>query len=59
MIFLFQIFTIPKIQNDIESIGSTYAASVLDKMPQRPKKPLDMILAHFGPEAIDLVNRHY
>ncbi|KAL3097765.1 hypothetical protein niasHS_000500 [Heterodera schachtii] len=44
-------------KQDIESIGSTYAASVLDKMPQRPKRPLEALLAQSFPEAIDLVNR--
>uniref|UniRef100_A0A914I813 Mitogen-activated protein kinase n=1 Tax=Globodera rostochiensis TaxID=31243 RepID=A0A914I813_GLORO len=44
-------------KHDIESIGSMYAASVLDKMPQRPKRPLEAILAQSFSEAIDLVNR--
>ncbi|KAH7731202.1 Protein C05D10.2 c [Aphelenchoides avenae] len=42
---------------DIESIGSHYAASVLDKMPQRPKKPLDQILPNTNIHAVDLVSR--
>uniref|UniRef100_A0A1I8B4M7 mitogen-activated protein kinase n=1 Tax=Meloidogyne hapla TaxID=6305 RepID=A0A1I8B4M7_MELHA len=44
-------------KNDIESIGSAYASSVLEKMPQWPKKPLDIILAQTSPEALDLVSR--
>ncbi|KAI3415914.1 Mitogen-activated protein kinase 15 [Globodera pallida] len=44
-------------KHDIESIGSMYAASVLDKMPQRPKRPLEAVLAQSFSEAIDLVNR--
>jgi hypothetical protein len=46
------------IQNDIESIGSAYASSVLEKMPQRPKKPLEMILGPTSPDAIDLVTKY-
>uniref|UniRef100_A0AC34GW18 Mitogen-activated protein kinase n=1 Tax=Panagrolaimus sp. ES5 TaxID=591445 RepID=A0AC34GW18_9BILA len=42
---------------DIEVIGSHYAESVLEKMPQRPKKPLDNVLMNSSPQALDLVNR--
>ncbi|KAE9556211.1 hypothetical protein FO519_000550 [Halicephalobus sp. NKZ332] len=42
---------------DIEAIGSHYAESVLEKMPQRPKKTLDAMLANCNPQALDLVNR--
>uniref|UniRef100_F1L9E7 Serine/threonine-protein kinase n=1 Tax=Ascaris suum TaxID=6253 RepID=F1L9E7_ASCSU len=42
---------------DIESIGSHYAASVLEKMPQRPRKPLETFIVNPNPYAIDLVNR--
>ncbi|CAD5220899.1 unnamed protein product [Bursaphelenchus xylophilus] len=42
---------------DIDSIGSHYAQSVLEKMPQRPKKPLEILLHCPNPHAIDLVNR--
>ncbi|VDM26670.1 unnamed protein product, partial [Toxocara canis] len=42
---------------DIESIGSHYAASVLEKMPQRPRRPLETFIANSNPHAIDLVNR--
>ncbi|KAI6176563.1 Mitogen-activated protein kinase [Aphelenchoides bicaudatus] len=34
---------------DIDSIGSHYAVSVLEKMPQRPKKPIELILLIFAP----------
>uniref|UniRef100_A0A914LL67 Mitogen-activated protein kinase n=1 Tax=Meloidogyne incognita TaxID=6306 RepID=A0A914LL67_MELIC len=44
-------------KNDIESIGSAYASSVLEKMPQWPKKPLDIVLSQTTPEALDLVSR--
>ncbi|CAK5101712.1 unnamed protein product [Meloidogyne enterolobii] len=33
-------------KNDIESIGSAYASSVLEKMPQWPKKPLLIFAPH-------------
>ena len=46
------------LKNDIESIGSAYASSVLEKMPQWPRKPLDIILAQTSPEALDLVSRY-
>ncbi|KAI6214683.1 Mitogen-activated protein kinase [Aphelenchoides besseyi] len=42
---------------DIDSIGSHYAASVLEKMPQRPKKPLETVLPCTNNHAIDLINR--
>uniref|UniRef100_A0A158PCW9 Protein kinase domain-containing protein n=1 Tax=Angiostrongylus cantonensis TaxID=6313 RepID=A0A158PCW9_ANGCA len=42
---------------DIESIGSHYAASVLDKMPQRPRKTLEMIIGSSHPPALDLIQR--
>uniref|UniRef100_A0A0M3IYR1 Mitogen-activated protein kinase n=1 Tax=Anisakis simplex TaxID=6269 RepID=A0A0M3IYR1_ANISI len=42
---------------DIESIGSLYAASVLEKMPQRPHKPLETFIVNPNPYALDLVNR--
>ncbi|CAD5215008.1 unnamed protein product [Bursaphelenchus okinawaensis] len=44
-------------KSDIDSIGSHYAQSVLEKMPQRPKKPLDVLLHCTNPHAVDLVNR--
>jgi mitogen-activated protein kinase 15 len=53
----FDFTSFPIFQNDIESIGSAYASSVLEKMPQRPKKPLDMLLGQASPEAIDLVTK--
>uniref|UniRef100_A0A0K0ELI6 Mitogen-activated protein kinase n=1 Tax=Strongyloides stercoralis TaxID=6248 RepID=A0A0K0ELI6_STRER len=50
--------TIPKpSKSDIDSIGSHYAASVLDKMPQKPRKPLDSLFINCDPNAIDLVYR--
>ncbi|KAI6241733.1 Mitogen-activated protein kinase [Aphelenchoides fujianensis] len=42
---------------DVDSIGSHYASSVLEKMPQRPKKPLESVLPCTNSHAIDLVNR--
>uniref|UniRef100_A0A7E4W3B4 Mitogen-activated protein kinase n=1 Tax=Panagrellus redivivus TaxID=6233 RepID=A0A7E4W3B4_PANRE len=42
---------------DIEAIGSHYAESVLEKMPQKPVKTLDSTLANSNPHALDLVNR--
>ncbi|VDM62036.1 unnamed protein product [Angiostrongylus costaricensis] len=42
---------------DIESIGSHYAASVLDKMPQRPRRTLEMIIGSSHPQALDLIQR--
>ncbi|MFH4976820.1 hypothetical protein AB6A40_003529 [Gnathostoma spinigerum] len=42
---------------DVESIGSVYASSVLEKMPQRPRKPIETLIAGSDPNAIDLVNR--
>ncbi|CCD63173.1 Mitogen-activated protein kinase 15 [Caenorhabditis elegans] len=42
---------------DIASIGSHYAASVLEKMPQRPRKPLDLIITQSQTAAIDMVQR--
>ncbi|KAI1729969.1 protein kinase domain-containing protein [Ditylenchus destructor] len=44
-------------KNDIESIGSHYANSVLEKMPQKPRKPLEMLLANSPVQAVDMVNR--
>uniref|UniRef100_A0A915DXI4 Protein kinase domain-containing protein n=1 Tax=Ditylenchus dipsaci TaxID=166011 RepID=A0A915DXI4_9BILA len=44
-------------KSDVDSIGSHYATSVLEKMPQRPKKPLDTLLANSSAQAMDLVNR--
>ncbi|CEF64814.1 Mitogen-activated protein kinase 15 [Strongyloides ratti] len=50
--------TIPKpSKSDIDSIGSHYAASVLEKMPQKPRKPLDSLFVNCDPNAIDLVYR--
>ncbi|KAK6102409.1 Extracellular signal-regulated kinase 2 domain protein [Brugia pahangi] len=42
---------------DIESIGSQYASSVLEKMPRRPQKPLELYLTNSDHQAIDLVQR--
>lgn len=42
---------------DIESIGSHYAMSVLDKMPQRPRKTLESIISTNNPHALDLIHR--
>lgn len=44
-------------RQDIASIGSHYAASVLEKMPQRPRKPLDLIITQSHTAAIDMVQR--
>ncbi|CAG9540396.1 unnamed protein product [Cercopithifilaria johnstoni] len=44
-------------KSDIESIGSQYASSVLEKMPRRPQKPLELYLMNSDPQAIDLVER--
>uniref|UniRef100_A0A0N4Z9F1 Mitogen-activated protein kinase n=1 Tax=Parastrongyloides trichosuri TaxID=131310 RepID=A0A0N4Z9F1_PARTI len=50
--------TIPKpSKSDVDSIGSHYAASVLDKMPQKPRKPLDSLFNNCDANAIDLVYR--
>ncbi|KAL4003819.1 Extracellular signal-regulated kinase 2 domain protein [Acanthocheilonema viteae] len=50
--------TIPRpSKSDIESIGSQYASSVLEKMPRRPQKPLELYLTNSDPHAIDLVQR--
>uniref|UniRef100_A0A0N4UF66 Protein kinase domain-containing protein n=1 Tax=Dracunculus medinensis TaxID=318479 RepID=A0A0N4UF66_DRAME len=42
---------------DIESIGSHYATSVLEKMPQRPRKPIELFINNADSSAIDLVRR--
>ncbi|KAK6028485.1 kinase domain protein [Ostertagia ostertagi] len=42
---------------DIESIGSHYALSVLEKMPQRPRKTLDTMINTNNPHALDLIHR--
>ncbi|KHJ75407.1 mitogen-activated protein kinase domain protein [Oesophagostomum dentatum] len=42
---------------DIESIGSHYALSVLDKMPQRPRKTLESMITTSNPHALDLIHR--
>lgn len=43
---------------DVESIGSHYAHSVLEKMPTtRPRKPLDALLTGAGAPALDLVRQ--
>ncbi|CAJ0596856.1 unnamed protein product [Cylicocyclus nassatus] len=42
---------------DIESIGSHYAVSVLDKMPQRPRKTLETMITCNNPHALDLIHR--
>ncbi|CAI5445852.1 unnamed protein product [Caenorhabditis angaria] len=44
-------------RNDITSIGSYYAASVLEKMPQRPRKPLDLIIPQASGSAVDMIQR--
>ncbi|KAK0419815.1 hypothetical protein QR680_014337 [Steinernema hermaphroditum] len=44
-------------RTDIDSIGSHYAASVLDKMPKSPKRSLEIVLGGADPAAVDLVNR--
>ncbi|VDK70013.1 unnamed protein product [Litomosoides sigmodontis] len=50
--------TIPRPSKpDIERIGSKYASSVLEKMPRRPQKPLELCLTNSDPQAIDLVQR--
>uniref|UniRef100_A0A915Q630 Mitogen-activated protein kinase n=1 Tax=Setaria digitata TaxID=48799 RepID=A0A915Q630_9BILA len=50
--------TIPRpSKTDIESIGSQYASSVLEKMPRRPQKPLEAFLTNSDPQAIDLIQR--
>ncbi|PIO55808.1 hypothetical protein TELCIR_22802, partial [Teladorsagia circumcincta] len=41
---------------DIESIGSHYALSVLEKMPQRPRKTLDSMINTNNPHALDLIH---
>ncbi|KAJ1364082.1 Mitogen-activated protein kinase 15 [Parelaphostrongylus tenuis] len=38
-------------------VGSHYASSVLDKMPQRPRKTLEMIIGTSHPHALDLIQR--
>uniref|UniRef100_A0AC35TLU8 Mitogen-activated protein kinase n=1 Tax=Rhabditophanes sp. KR3021 TaxID=114890 RepID=A0AC35TLU8_9BILA len=51
-------YTIPKpSKSDVDSIGSHYAASVLDKMPVKPRKTLDSMFFGCDPNAIDLVHR--
>ncbi|VDN34388.1 unnamed protein product, partial [Cylicostephanus goldi] len=42
---------------DIESIGSHYAVSVLDKMPQRPRKTLESMINTSNTHALDLIHR--
>ncbi|KJH50271.1 mitogen-activated protein kinase domain protein [Dictyocaulus viviparus] len=42
---------------DIESIGSHYASSVLEKIPQRPRKTLETIIGTNVPQAVDLIQR--
>ncbi|CAJ0943311.1 unnamed protein product, partial [Mesorhabditis belari] len=44
-------------KGDIDSIGSHYAASVLEKMPARPRKPIDAFIPSNNPHAIDLIHR--
>ncbi|CAJ0579211.1 unnamed protein product, partial [Mesorhabditis spiculigera] len=44
-------------KGDIDSIGSHYAASVLEKMPTRPRKPIDIFIPSSNPNAIDLIHR--
>ncbi|WKY02942.1 hypothetical protein Q1695_016329 [Nippostrongylus brasiliensis] len=44
-------------RSDIESIGSHYAMSVLEKMPQRPRKTLDSMINTSNPHALDLIHR--
>uniref|UniRef100_A0AC34Q9C9 Mitogen-activated protein kinase n=1 Tax=Panagrolaimus sp. JU765 TaxID=591449 RepID=A0AC34Q9C9_9BILA len=44
-------------KSDIEAIGSHYAESVLEKMPQKPKKTLEQLLGGGNLQALDLVNR--
>lgn len=44
-------------RQDIASIGSHYAAGVLEKMPQRPRKPLDLLITQSQTAAIDMVQR--
>ncbi|PAV72029.1 hypothetical protein WR25_22461 [Diploscapter pachys] len=44
-------------KQDIQSIGSYYAASVLEKMPQRPRKPLEVVIPPGNPHALDMINR--
>ncbi|CAB3402944.1 unnamed protein product [Caenorhabditis bovis] len=41
---------------DIASIGSYYAASVLEKMPQNPRKPIESIISSSSP-AVDMIQR--
>ncbi|VDN04672.1 unnamed protein product [Thelazia callipaeda] len=50
--------TIPKPSiKDIGSIRSYYASSVLEKMPQRPRKSLEAFFENHDPQAIDLIQR--
>ncbi|TKR65042.1 hypothetical protein L596_025506 [Steinernema carpocapsae] len=44
-------------KSDIDSIGSHYAASVLEKMPKSPKRTLELMLSGAEPSAIELVTR--
>ncbi|VDL72703.1 unnamed protein product [Nippostrongylus brasiliensis] len=44
-------------RSDIESIGSHYAMSVLEKMPQRPRKTLESMINTSNPHALDLIHR--
>ncbi|GMR42535.1 hypothetical protein PMAYCL1PPCAC_12730, partial [Pristionchus mayeri] len=41
---------------DIDSIGSHYAASVLDKMPSRARKPLDQLVSTHDNNAMHLMH---
>ncbi|EYC33584.1 hypothetical protein Y032_0002g880 [Ancylostoma ceylanicum] len=38
-------------------LGSHYAVSVLDKMPQRPRKTLESMITTNNPHALDLIHR--
>uniref|UniRef100_A0A914W455 Mitogen-activated protein kinase n=1 Tax=Plectus sambesii TaxID=2011161 RepID=A0A914W455_9BILA len=50
--------TIPRPSKaDIDSIGSHYAGSVLDKMALRPRKPLELVIPNPPLHAMDLILR--
>lgn len=42
---------------DIDSIGSHYAASVLDKMPSRARKPLEQLVSTHDNNAMHLMQK--
>ena len=44
-------------RSEIDSIGSHYAASVLDKMPMRARKPLEQLVNTHDTNALNLLQR--